>query len=204
MLQIKQRPSEESLSFFQNPICKSVPPSTVFIFLPITEREPFLPLRLEATSEPGVPSPSCQNFSIAGITSFSYLVNFFFSTGSYLLAFKQAQEGLTPTCLLSVSSLSPYSSFPSKPTPWNSCSRVVFVSSPHTHCSHIPTQMYIYDSTSYLVSEPHLTTLTFLKYFPPWASMKQHFSAFLLLWPLLCLLCRLILLYLAQKCSSIS
>ena len=116
MLQIKQRPSEEeSLSFFQTPICKSVLPATVFIFLPITEREPFLPLRLVATSEPGAPSPSCQNFSIAGITSFSYLVNFFFSTGSYLLAFKQAQEGLTSLCLLSVRLLA---------TPWTAAYRL--------------------------------------------------------------------------------
>lgn len=172
MLQIKQRPSEEeSLSFSQTPICKSVLPSTVFIFLPITEREPFLPLRLVATSEPGAPSPSCQNFSIAGITSFSYLVNFFFSTGSYLLAFKQAQGGLTSLCLLSVSFLSPpYSSFPSKPTPWNGCSHVQCLFHHLALTAHTfqpSSQMCIYDSASYLVSEQHLTTLSFLKSFPP-------------------------------------
>lgn len=45
--------------------------------------------------------------------------------------------------------------------------------------------MHIYDSTSYLASEQHLTTPSFFNYFPPLASMKQHFPAFLLLWWLL-------------------
>lgn len=54
-----------------------------------------------------------------------------------------------------------------------------------SHSLQPSSQMHIYDSTSYLASEQHLTTPSFFNYFPPLASMKQHFPAFLLLWRLL-------------------